>query len=97
MRKPFLMIEKQEAKSDVPEQASVTAIPAVHSIPLPTENKPAENTVIPSPKRKEEKPLPVLDYLRISQYYPPDTTVEYMNDDICRHLEAAKQHRLYGY
>lgn len=97
VRKPLPVIEKQEAKSDVPEQASVAAIPAVPSVPMPTENEPAENAAIPSPKPKEEKTLPVLDYLRISQYYPPGTTVEYMNDDICHHLEVAKRNRLYGY
>lgn len=41
--------------------------------------------------------IPVLDYPRISQYYPPDTSVETMNDDICRHLEASRRHRNYGY
>ena len=97
VRKPFLMIEKQEAKPDAPIRASVEAIPAALPVPLPTENSLEENTAIPGPKSQKEKTLPVLDYLRISQYYPPDTTVEYMNDDICRHLEAAKQHRLYGY
>ena len=97
VRKPHPMIEKQEAKPDVPEQASVVAIPVVHPVLMPTENKPAENAVIPSPKPQEEKTLPVLDYLRISQYYPTGTTVEYMNDDICHHLEVAKRNRLYGY
>ena len=97
VRKPHPMIEKQEAKPDVPEQASVVAIPVVHPVLMPTENKPAENAVIPSPKPQEEKTLPVLDYLRISQYYPTGTTVEYMNDDICHHLEVAKRYRLYGY
>lgn len=97
VRKPLPVIEKQEAEPDVPEQASVAAIPAVHTAPMPPENKPAENAVIPSPKPKEEESLPVLDYLRISRYYPPNTTVEFMNDDICQRLEAAKRHRLYGY
>lgn len=97
VRKPLPVIEKQEAKPDVPAQAPVAIIPAVTPVPMPIENKPAENAVIPSPKPRGEKPLPVLDYLRISQYYPPGTAVEYMNDDICHHLEAAKRNRLYGY
>lgn len=97
VRKPLPVIEKQEAKPDVPVLAPVEAIPVAIPVPMPTEDKSAENVVNPSSKHRGEKSLPVLDYLRISQYYPPGTTVEYMNDDICHHLEVAKRNRLYGY
>ena len=41
VRKPLPVIEKQEAKPDVPAQAPVAIIPAVTPVPMPIENKPA--------------------------------------------------------
>ena len=97
IRKSDSVISKQETKPDIPVQLPTENTPPVASVPLSTENKRVEHSVVSGTSYAAEKALPILDYPRISQYYPPDTPVEYMNDDICRHLEASKRHRLYDY
>ena len=97
VRKPAPMPEKQESKPVVSVPATVETAPAPTAAPLPAKETPAEAIDQPEPLSTAETTLPVLDYLRISRYYPPNTTVEFMNDDICRHLEVAKRQRLYGY
>ena len=95
VRRPAPMSEKQVVRPEIPAQNPVEIVPAAMPAPLPVEEKPMETIVQTDTPPTTETSLPVLDYLRISRYYPPNTTVEFMNDDICQRLEAAKRHRLY--
>lgn len=97
VRKPISAKNQQIEKTVAAVNPSVKTISnGISTVPA-NENESAENVVLPASNvNSREKHLPVLDYLRISQYYPPGTTVEYMNDDICRHLEVTKRNRLYG-
>lgn len=88
---------KQEVRPLGTVQIPVEITPVAMSTLSPADDELTERIVQPTPSPAMETNLPVLDYLRISRYYPPDTPVEFMNDDICHHLEVAKRQRLYGY
>ncbi len=98
-RKPVL------AQAPLPEPEEAPAAPAPEPtpepapIPDPIPEPLIQEKAIASEERQKlaEKSLPTLDYARISRYYPPGTTVEHMNNDICHLLEVARRQRLYGY
>lgn len=100
-RKPARKTDPARAKQEVRPlgtvQIPVEITPVAMSTLSPADDELTERIVQPTPSPAMETNLPVLDYLRISRYYPPDTPVEFMNDDICHHLEVAKRQRLYGY
>lgn len=97
VRKAVQFPKKQKVDEAVIAQSLGAPDPEQIISPFKIMEMVAESNTIPEPTSTEDKPIPVLDYLRISKYYPPNTTVEFMNDDICQRLEAAKRHRLYGY
>lgn len=55
------------------------------------------DSVLDEPLPDMQSTKPVLDYDRISAYYPPGTPVEFINDDLCKMLEATRKRRLNEY
>ena len=96
-RKSGSVQKNQELKQVAPEINPVDDASVAMTVSQPIEEESVAMLLQPKISADIETSLPVLDYLRISRYYPPNTTVEFMNDDICQRLEAAKRHRLYGY
>lgn len=96
-RKSVSVQKNQELKQVAPEINPVDDASVAMTVPQPMEEESVAMLLQPKISAAIETSLPVLDYLRISKYYPPNTTVEFMNDDICQRLGAAKRHRIYGY
>lgn len=96
-RKSIQLPKKQKVDQSVWEQSLGAPEPDQITAPFNIEEITKEINAFQEAKPAEEKPIPVLDYMRISRYYPPDTPIEFMNDDICHCLEVTKRHRLYGY